>query len=267
MARPAKSPHRTQNRITETFSEKIGTYHSTEFNNEPNTDWSLAANRRWAEDIRRKWEKTPDDSPIEIPLVVAGENIFKSRRKKGVQDPSQFNHPVVVARSALATGKDIDRAVATAKADPDGWRKKTHRQRHLVLSKVAVELRRARGDLIGAAAADTGKMFTEADVDFIILTGGTHTGLAILDQRPDVFLAAETGGKNATIVTALADRDQAISNIIYSAFGNSGQKCSATSLLILEPEVYRDAGFRKHLVDAACSVGTGSAWDFANKIA
>ena len=66
---------------------------------------------------------------------------------------------------------------------------------------------------------------------------------------------------------SLAARDQAISNIIYSAFGNSGQKCSATSLLILEHAVYRDAGFRKHLVDAACSVATGSAWDFANKIA
>ena len=55
----------------------------------------------------------------------------------------------------------------------------------------------------------------------------------------------------------MSDRDQAISNVIYSAFGNSGQKCSATSLLILEPEVYRDAGFKKQLVDAARSLGTG----------
>jgi RHH-type proline utilization regulon transcriptional repressor/proline dehydrogenase/delta 1-pyrroline-5-carboxylate dehydrogenase len=54
--------------------------------------------------------------------------------------------------------------------------------------------------------------------------------------------------------------------VVYSAFGNNGQKCSATSLLILEPEVYRDAGFKKQLVDAAQSVATGSAWDFANKM-
>ncbi len=104
------------------------------------------------------------------------------------------------------------------------------------------------------------------DNDFIILTGGTATGLTILNQRPGVFLAAETGGKNATVVTAMADRDQAIDNVIYSAFGNSGQKCSATSLLILEPEVYRDAGFKKQLIDAAASIGSGSAWDFANKM-
>ena len=110
------------------------------------------------------------------------------------------------------------------------------------------------------------KLTNHPDVDFVILTGGTQTGLAILKQRPDIFLAAETGGKNATIVTALSDRDQAISNVVYSAFGNSGQKCSATSLLILEPEVYRDAGFKKQLVDAAQSVATGSAWNFANKM-
>ncbi len=164
-AQPAKTPHRTQNRIIEGFSKKMGTYHDTEFRNEPNTDWSLAANRRWAEDIRRNWEKSPEDRPVEIPIVVSGEKVFKSRRKREVRDPSRFNHPVLVAKSALANGKDIDRAVAAAKADPDGWRQKTHRQRHRVLSKVAMELRRARGDLIGAAAANTGKIFTEADVE------------------------------------------------------------------------------------------------------
>jgi acyl-CoA reductase-like NAD-dependent aldehyde dehydrogenase len=82
-------------------------------------------------------------------------------------------------------------------------------------------------------------------VDFIILTGGTETGLRILKERPDAFLAAETGGKNATIVTALSDREQAIGNVITSAFSNSGQKCSATSLLILEREVYDDPKFRR----------------------
>ncbi|MBW2432252.1 MAG: aldehyde dehydrogenase family protein, partial [Deltaproteobacteria bacterium] len=110
------------------------------------------------------------------------------------------------------------------------------------------------------------ELVTHPDVDFIILTGGTDTGLSILKQRPDVFLAAETGGKNATIVTAMSDRDQAIGNVIYSAFGNSGQKCSATSLLILEKEVYDDPRFKRQLVDAARSFRTGSAWDFENKM-
>ena len=69
-----------------------------------------------------------------------------------------------------------------------------------------------------------------------------------------MHLLAETGGKNATIVTALSDRDQAIKNVLHSAFSHSGQKCSATSLLILESEVYHDAKFRDALCDAVESL-------------
>jgi RHH-type proline utilization regulon transcriptional repressor/proline dehydrogenase/delta 1-pyrroline-5-carboxylate dehydrogenase len=100
------------------------------------------------------------------------------------------------------------------------------------------------------------------DVDFVILTGGTETALRILKGRPDLLLAAETGGKNATIVSALADREQAVGNVVGSAFGNSGQKCSATSLLILEREVYEDGKFKRQLTDAAATFKAGSAWDF-----
>jgi RHH-type proline utilization regulon transcriptional repressor/proline dehydrogenase/delta 1-pyrroline-5-carboxylate dehydrogenase len=104
------------------------------------------------------------------------------------------------------------------------------------------------------------------DVNFIILTGGTDTGLRILRERPDAVLAAETGGKNATIVTALSDREQAVGNVVYSAFGNSGQKCSAASLLILEKEVYDDETFKRRLADAAATFKAGSAWDFTSRM-
>ncbi|MFP5212027.1 MAG: aldehyde dehydrogenase family protein, partial [Acidobacteriota bacterium] len=120
---------------------------------------------------------------------------------------------------------------------------------------------------VPCSGAKTGnRLTTNPDVDFIILTGGTDTGLRILEQRPSVFLSAETGGKNATIVTAMSDRDQAVKNILYSAFGNSGQKCSATSLIVLEREVYEDENFKRALIDGAKSLKAGSAWDFANKV-
>jgi RHH-type proline utilization regulon transcriptional repressor/proline dehydrogenase/delta 1-pyrroline-5-carboxylate dehydrogenase len=109
-------------------------------------------------------------------------------------------------------------------------------------------------------------LISHGEVDFVILTGGTATGLAMLKRKPDLYLAAETGGKNATIVTALADRDQAIKHVITSAFYNCGQKCSATSLLILEKEVYQDPDFKRHLVDAARSLKVGSAWEFENRL-
>ena len=103
-------------------------------------------------------------------------------------------------------------------------------------------------------------------VDTVILTGGTDTALNMLHAKPDMRLLAETGGKNATIVTAMADRDQAIKHVLQSAFGHSGQKCSATSLLLLEEEVFHDEAFRRTLVDAAKSLKVGSAWDTSNRM-
>lgn len=102
--------------------------------------------------------------------------------------------------------------------------------------------------------------------DAVILTGGTETAQFLLKRNPYLNLYAETGGKNATIVTALADREQAIKNVVNSAFGNSGQKCSATSLLILEKEVYDDKNFRALLKDAAQSKTFGTPWDFQTQI-
>ncbi len=103
-------------------------------------------------------------------------------------------------------------------------------------------------------------------VKFSILTGGDQTAYAMLEANPALLLSAETGGKNATIVSKFADRDSAIKNIIHSAFSNSGQKCSATSLLILEDEVYNDEKFKATLVDAANSMAVGSPFELKNKI-
>ena len=95
----------------------------------------------------------------------------------------------------------------------------------------------------------------------VVLTGGTETAIKMLTVRPDLHLLAETGGKNATIVTAMADRDLAIKHVLQSAFGHSGQKCSATSLLLLQDEVFDDPAFVETLRDAAQSLPVGSAWD------
>ncbi|MDB6173384.1 MAG: Aldehyde dehydrogenase [Chthoniobacteraceae bacterium] len=103
-------------------------------------------------------------------------------------------------------------------------------------------------------------------IDAIILTGGTETALAMLKAQPGLPLFAETGGKNATIVTALSDREQAIRNVVHSAFSHSGQKCSATSLLLLEAEVYDDPDFKRALCDAVESLPVGSAWNLQTRV-
>ncbi|HIP29656.1 MAG TPA: aldehyde dehydrogenase family protein [Sulfurospirillum arcachonense] len=128
------------------------------------------------------------------------------------------------------------------------------------ISKNTLQFCPAPGSLAGKHLVDNPK------VDFVILTGGEDTAYSMLKSRPDLYLTAETGGKDATIVTALSDREQAIKNVVASAFHNSGQKCSATSLLILEDEVYNDEGFKSALKDAAASAEVGSVWDYVSRI-
>ena len=110
------------------------------------------------------------------------------------------------------------------------------------------------------------RLVTHDHVDVVILTGGTETARQMLTAKPTLDLLAETGGKNVTIVTALADRDQAIKHVLHSSFSHAGQKCSATSLLLLEEEVYDDPAFRQALTDAVQSLHVGSAWDLSTKV-
>lgn len=110
------------------------------------------------------------------------------------------------------------------------------------------------------------QMIQDPRISAVILTGGTETAEHFLNLRPSLHLMAETGGKNALIVTSMADRDLAIKDCIQSAFGHSGQKCSAASLLILEKEIYDDAHFLEQLKDAAASLKVGSAWDPATMV-
>ncbi|MCE3036729.1 proline dehydrogenase family protein [Helicobacter sp. faydin-H20] len=118
-----------------------------------------------------------------------------------------------------------------------------------------------------AKGSDISKhLLIDKEVKFSIFTGGEDTAYAMLKSNPTLLLSAETGGKNATIVSKFADRDSAIKNIIHSAFSNSGQKCSATSLLVLEKEVYEDEEFKKTLVDAANSLAVGNPFEFKNKL-
>lgn len=100
----------------------------------------------------------------------------------------------------------------------------------------------------------------------VILTGATSTAKLFLKIRPGLDLIAETGGKNSIIVTELADRDLAIKDIVQSAFGHAGQKCSACSLLILEAGVYDDPHFLAQLKDATKSLKVGSPWDPQTKV-
>lgn len=110
------------------------------------------------------------------------------------------------------------------------------------------------------------RLISDSRLDEVILTGATSTAKLFKKLNPRLTLSAETGGKNAMIITGMSDRDLAIKDLVHSAFGHSGQKCSAASLAILEAEVYDDPHFLQHLKDAVESLKVSSAWDPSAKV-
>ena len=345
------------------------------FTNEADTDFSLSANIKWAQDIKNKWKDIGLNGGFSAYPVINGK-IRKNNEHIDVIDKSQYENKVLVGFYVMANKDDMKEAIKVAKEDKDKWRDLTYIKRQKILHNVAHELRVARADLIGIAAAEVGKVFTQTDVevseaidfvnfypysvnkisklngisikpkgvalvispwnfpiaipcggvaaslaagntvilkpakdsilttyrlcqcfwdagvskntlqfipaegllvgkymipsndiDFVILTGGENTAYNIINTKPNISLSAETGGKDATIVTSLADKEQALKNVLSSAFDNSGQKCSATSLLILEKELFDNKEYKKLIKDSVKSLKTGSVWDFSNKIA
>ena len=348
--------------------------HWSELINEPDTDWAVPANSKWAQEVLDRWKTRSNESAAEVRLSIGGDLIDSDRKQlRESLDPSRPG--VVVCRYQAATLEQVRKAVSLAAQDSSGWRKSSVRRRHELLGDVAHQLRKSRANLIGAMVADAGKTVLEADpeiseaidfcefyplvarewdelptitasprgvvavitpwnfplaipcggvaaalaagntvilkpaaetvltasllceafwdagvprdalqlmpcddlvaeaglvknvsVDAVILTGGTSTAKRMLSVRPGLHLLAETGGKNATIVTAMADRDLAIKHVVQSAFGHGGQKCSATSLLLLENEVFNDDQFKATLADAVESVQVGSAWELHTRM-
>jgi RHH-type transcriptional regulator, proline utilization regulon repressor / proline dehydrogenase / delta 1-pyrroline-5-carboxylate dehydrogenase len=115
-----------------------------------------------------------------------------------------------------------------------------------------------KGSVMGAHLVD------HKDVDLIAFTGSREVGLRIWQsagitrpgQRELKRVVCEMGGKNAVIIDADADLDEAIVDCIYSAFGYQGQKCSALSRLILLEENYDRV--MERLLKAAASVRVGN---------
>ncbi len=110
------------------------------------------------------------------------------------------------------------------------------------------------------------ELIAHPSVDRVILTGSWETAARFRSWRADLPLLAETSGKNAIVVMPSADLDLAASDLVTSAFGHAGQKCSAASLAILVGPVGRSRRFARQLVDATRSLRVGPAGDPLSEI-
>ena len=116
-----------------------------------------------------------------------------------------------------------------------------------------------RGEEVGQA------LVNHPGVDLVAFTGSREVGLLINRQAADTRpgqdhvkrVIAEMGGKNAIIVDDDADLDEAVVGVVQSAFGYSGQKCSACSRVIVLEGIHN--AFLARLVEAARAVRIGPA--------
>ena len=112
-----------------------------------------------------------------------------------------------------------------------------------------------RGEIAGKALVE------HPDVPLISFTGSTATGATIGETcgRMHKRVSLEMGGKNAMIVMDDADLDLALEGVLWGAFGTTGQRCTATSRLILHRKIHDR--FLRHLVSAAGALRLGDGRD------
>jgi RHH-type proline utilization regulon transcriptional repressor/proline dehydrogenase/delta 1-pyrroline-5-carboxylate dehydrogenase len=168
-----------------------------------------------------------------------------------------WNFPVAIPAGSVLAALAAGTAVVLKPAGP------AERCGAVIAEAIRTGLERAGADpdlltLVQVDEATLGPALIKHElVDRVILTGAYDTAELFRSFRRDLPLLAETSGKNAIIVTPSADLDLAVKDVVSSAFGHAGQKCSAASLVVLVGEVARSERFRTQLLDAASSLTVG----------
>ena len=117
-------------------------------------------------------------------------------------------------------------------------------------------------NIVHGGGGEVGNALVEhPDVPVISLTGSRETGVAVTKTGADRLkhIHLELGGKNAIIVLDDANLDLAVDGIIWSAFGTSGQRCTAASRVIAHDAVYDKLVSR--LVAEAEKMQLGYGWE------
>jgi aminomuconate-semialdehyde/2-hydroxymuconate-6-semialdehyde dehydrogenase len=107
---------------------------------------------------------------------------------------------------------------------------------------------------------------THPDIKALSFTGGTATGAHIQRATAGTFkkLSLELGGKNAALVFADSDLEDALRTTVRSSFANQGQICLCSSRILIERSVY--AEFRDRLVEKARNMSPGDPLETGTKM-
>ena len=220
-------------------------------------------------DFCRYYAAEMDRLDEEIVYDVAGESDRYFYRAKGiVLVISPWNFPLAIPTGMTVAGLVTGNCVLLKPAAVTSVIAAK-------LSEILIEAGIPKGVfqyLPGKGSTVGNHLVKHKDVNMIVFTGSQEVGCqiyadaAILQpgQKHLKRVVAEMGGKNAIIVDESADLDQAVQGVVYSAFGYSGQKCSACSRVIVVDSIYET--FVNRLIEATKSLNVGVAKDPATRV-
>ncbi|QBJ96007.1 aldehyde dehydrogenase family protein [Rhodococcus sp. ABRD24] len=172
-------------------------------------------------------------TPLQSKPTESNTDVLRPYGVFGVLAP--FNFPVALAvnmaTAALVTGN----TVVIKPSD------KTPRSTALAVELLATALPAGVLNLVHGGG-EVGRILSESDIDGLAFTGSAQVGWELVRTLGRGSFAkpvlAEMGGQNPAIVMASADLDDAVEGIVRSAFGFSGQKCSATRRVIADASIH-----------------------------
>jgi len=205
---------------------------------------------RWAAACTRELDDLAADGVVAAPMGV-------------VLVAGPWNFPIAIPTNGVVAALAGGNAVVLKPA-PEAVATAAEIVRHLHAAGVPDDV----VQLVTVPDDDVGRhLVTHPGVDSVVLTGAYETARLFLHWKPSLPLLAETSGKNSLVITQTADIDLALRDLVRSAFGHAGQKCSAASLAVVEARLYDDPAFRRRLADAVGSLRVGPATDLNTMVA
>ena len=177
---------------------------------------------------------------------------------------SPWNFPLAIFTGQLSAALAAGNAVLAKPAEQSPLI--AHRAVRLLheagVPRAALQLLPGAGD-VGAA------LTSDARTDGVAFTGGTDTARLIRramaeNLAPGAPLVAETGGLNAMIVDSTALPEQAVADIVESAFQSAGQRCSALRCLYVQEDIAPE--FTKMLTGAMDALAMGDPWALSTDV-
>ncbi len=222
--------------------------------------------------LTREAGKTPMDAIAELREAVdflryyAVRGTEMSNPARGVMTCiSPWNFPLAIFTGQISAALAAGNGVLAKPADPTAITatiavKLMH---EAGVPKSALQLLPGRGSVVGA------RLTADSRIKGVCFTGSTNTAQTINRAMvekisPEAPLIAETGGLNAMIVDSTALPEQAIKDIVASAFQSAGQRCSALRLLYVQEDVAET--FLEMLYGAMDELIVGNPWDMRTDV-